>query len=67
MNLAVTLAKGEGIVDIEVVTLAALLHDIGDWKYSGNGDAGVEAVEQWLVVRFAVLPTNIDFLTLRCY
>lgn len=36
-NLATTLAKSEeSIKDIELVQLAALLHDIDDWKYSGR-------------------------------
>jgi HD superfamily phosphodiesterase len=37
MNLAVKIAEKEGnIEDIELVQLAALLHDIGDYKYSGR-------------------------------
>jgi uncharacterized protein len=35
MKLAVKIAKTEGnIEDLELVQLAALLHDIGDYKYS---------------------------------
>ena len=32
----------------EVVELAALLHDIADWKYSGSDTAGVEAARAFL-------------------
>eukprot|EP01112_Ceratiomyxa_fruticulosa_P012176 TRINITY_DN3360_c0_g1_i2.p1 TRINITY_DN3360_c0_g1~~TRINITY_DN3360_c0_g1_i2.p1 ORF type:complete len:222 (-),score=37.11 TRINITY_DN3360_c0_g1_i2:154-819(-) len=43
-----SLAKSEGVEDIEIVELAALLHDIQDWKYSGSETAGVEAARSWL-------------------
>ena len=33
---------------LEVVELAALLHDVRDWKYSGDADAGADAVRDWL-------------------
>jgi hypothetical protein len=37
LNLASELAKSEeNVKDKEVVQLAALLHDIDDWKYSGR-------------------------------
>jgi len=47
-NLAVKLAKSEG-ADPFVVELAALLHDIADWKFNG-GDitAGATKSRQWL-------------------
>lgn len=32
----------------EIVELAALLHDVRDWKYSGDADAGAKAVEAFL-------------------
>ncbi|MGI6578778.1 MAG: HD domain-containing protein [Saccharofermentanales bacterium] len=36
-------------VDMEIVELAALLHDIEDWKFhDGNEDAGPDAAENWL-------------------
>lgn len=35
-NLALTLAREENIEDLELVQLAALLHDVGDWKYTNR-------------------------------
>eukprot|EP01116_Phalansterium_solitarium_P011823 TRINITY_DN27628_c0_g1_i1.p2 TRINITY_DN27628_c0_g1~~TRINITY_DN27628_c0_g1_i1.p2 ORF type:complete len:224 (-),score=91.72 TRINITY_DN27628_c0_g1_i1:265-936(-) len=48
-KLAKRIAAEEGVADVEVVELAALLHDVKDWKYSGSENAGVEAAEQFLV------------------
>lgn len=47
-NVAVKLANAEG-ADAYVVELAALLHDIADWKFNG-GDitAGATKSSQWL-------------------
>jgi uncharacterized protein len=45
---AVSLAREEGIEDLELIILAALLHDIKDWKYSGSETAGSEAVRAFL-------------------
>ncbi|HEY9677996.1 MAG TPA: HD domain-containing protein [Drouetiella sp.] len=47
-NVAVKLAKSEG-ADEYVVELAALLHDIADWKFNG-GDitAGAKKAQAWL-------------------
>jgi len=33
---------------MEIVELAALLHDVRDWKYSGSETAGVEAAKTFL-------------------
>jgi len=44
---AVALAKEEG-ADAELVELAALLHDVKDWKYSGDADAGANAAREFL-------------------
>lgn len=49
MNLAETLAKMEGVQDLELVQLGALLHDIADWKYSGSEMAGPEKARSWLL------------------
>jgi uncharacterized protein len=49
MKLAVKIAKTEGnIEDLELVQLAALLHDIGDYKYSRSERTGPETVRLWL-------------------
>eukprot|EP01006_Ploeotia_vitrea_P007463 TRINITY_DN17130_c0_g1_i1.p2 TRINITY_DN17130_c0_g1~~TRINITY_DN17130_c0_g1_i1.p2 ORF type:complete len:208 (-),score=130.42 TRINITY_DN17130_c0_g1_i1:71-694(-) len=45
---ALTLAKEEGTKDLQTVELAALLHDIKDWKYSGEHSAGEDAVRAFL-------------------
>mmetsp|Transcript_13861 Transcript_13861/g.23423 ORF Transcript_13861/g.23423 Transcript_13861/m.23423 type:complete len:317 (+) Transcript_13861:334-1284(+) len=49
-NLALTLAKEEGLATetLETVQLAALLHDLHDWKYSGSETAGAEAASAFL-------------------
>jgi uncharacterized protein len=49
MNLAETLARMEGVADIELVKLGALLHDLEDWKYSGSETAGPEKARSWLL------------------
>ena len=48
--IAQTIAKQEHCPpeDMELVSLAALLHDIADWKYSGSETAGVEAADSFL-------------------
>ena len=49
-NIAMNIAQQEkvGEEDLQIVALAALLHDIADWKYSGSETAGVEAAEAYL-------------------
>ena len=45
---AVLIAKAEG-ADLFVTELAALLHDIADWKFHGGDDtAGPRAAREWL-------------------
>lgn len=47
-NLAKRIARHEG-ADIFIVELAALLHDIGDYKFfQGDEEAGVAKVRKWL-------------------
>ncbi len=48
-RLAKHIAKNEKNVDSEVVELAALLHDIADFKFHGGDfEAGPKAARQWL-------------------
>lgn len=46
-RMALRLARGRR-VDRQVLRLAALLHDVKDWKHSGDAEAGPRAVEAWL-------------------
>ncbi len=46
--MALTIGRGEG-ADLYVVELAALLHDIADWKFHGGDDAlGPSRAAEWL-------------------
>jgi uncharacterized protein len=47
-TLALRLAREEGGCDLAVVELAALLHDIDDWKFSGDEKAAGRAAREWL-------------------
>jgi uncharacterized protein len=50
---AVFLAKAEG-ADVVVCELAALLHDIADWKFHGGDEtAGPRAAREWLTSQSA--------------
>jgi len=48
MRLATTLAVQEKVDNIEVVQLAALLHDVKDYKYSRSETAQEEAIRDFL-------------------
>jgi len=48
-KLAYMIAKTENLVHLDVVVLAALLHDIKDWKYSGSETAGADAARTFLL------------------
>lgn len=49
-NLAKTIAASEPTADMYTVELAALLHDIADWKFAdGDLDAGPKAAREWLM------------------
>ena len=48
--------------DMEIVELAALLHDIADWKYSGSETAGVERAREWLRTRTPPMLSDADDL-----
>jgi uncharacterized protein len=56
--LARRIAREEG-ADEFVVDLAALLHDVDDYKLSGSEDAGPTAVREWLETQ-AVEPGLVD-------
>jgi uncharacterized protein len=46
--MALAIGRGEG-ADLYVVELAALLHDIADWKFHGGDDAlGPQRASEWL-------------------
>ncbi len=49
-NMAIKLAEAQTQpVDLKIVMLGALLHDIEDWKFNdGDEDAGPRAAEEWL-------------------
>lgn len=48
-QLSKTIAKGEAKVDLQIAELAALLHDIADWKFhGGDEEAGPKAAREWL-------------------
>ncbi len=56
---AVHIARDEG-AEIYVVELAALLHDVADWKFHGGDDSiGPRTARDWLT-RHEVPPTVID-------
>lgn len=58
-NLAKRIARYEG-ADIFIVELAALLHDIGDYKFfQGDEEAGVAKVRKWLS-SLEISPSVID-------
>ena len=47
-NAAINIAREEA-ADLFIVELAALLHDVADWKFAGGDhDAGPEATRKWL-------------------
>jgi uncharacterized protein len=48
-QLSKSIAKKEKAADMLVVELAALLHDIADWKFhNGDEEAGPKAARKWL-------------------
>jgi uncharacterized protein len=51
VNMAKKLSQMEQVTDeqeLQVITLAALLHDVHDYKYSGSESAGVIAITKFL-------------------
>ena len=58
-NLAKRIAREEG-ADIFIVELAALLHDIGDYKFfKGDEEAGAAKVREWLS-SLEISPSLVD-------
>lgn len=50
LKTALSIAEQESPVDLFVIRLAALLHDIGDWKFSGGDEmAAARQAHSWLV------------------
>lgn len=48
-RMAIKIAKQERTIDKTVVELAALLHDIADWKFYGGDDSvGPKVARKWL-------------------
>lgn len=47
-QLAKHIARQESGAKMLVVELAALLHDIGDWKFNDAAEAGPKAAREWL-------------------
>lgn len=47
-QLSMHIAKKEKSVDMLVVELAALLHDVADWKFHDDEEAGPKAAREWL-------------------
>ncbi|MBW3014545.1 HD domain-containing protein [Candidatus Woesearchaeota archaeon] len=46
---AVNIARAENNVDLFVLQLAALLHDVGDWKFArGDEESGPAQIKEWL-------------------
>ena len=61
-NTALRIAREEG-ADLFIVELAALLHDVADWKFAGGDhDAGPRAARDWLE-SLSVPPRVIDPVT----
>src|SRR4051812_30335639 len=58
-NTALRIAREEG-AELFVVELAALLHDVADWKFAGGDhEAGPRAARDWLS-SLGVVPAIID-------
>ncbi|KAL0489880.1 ypgQ [Acrasis kona] len=59
-KMAIKIAHDESVeseLDLEVIKLGALLHDVHDYKYSGSETAGPEAVQKFL--NEAGYPSNL--------
>lgn len=45
---------GQGVEDVELVEIGALLHDVHDWKYSGSETASADAASELLSAHVSV-------------
>lgn len=68
-STALAIAREEG-ADVFVVELAALLHDILDYKFSGSEEAGPQAAYDWLTslkVESAIVNAVVDIIRHMSY
>jgi len=47
MRIATHITEKEG-ADLYIVQMSALLHDLDDWKFSKDGEAGTKEAREWL-------------------
>ena len=61
-GMALAIGRGEG-ADLYIVELAALLHDIADWKFHGGDDGlGPRRAAEWLSA-LDVAPAVIEYIS----
>ena len=71
-KMAKRISVEEGVVGnrLEIIQLASLLHDVGDWKYSGSETAATEIITKFLngqncsqenISRIVYIVENVSF------